>query len=519
MESGPLLAENNMQKGIFSTDWIAHHADRNPRAVACVDVSSGRTLSYGEFDHRISSLANALVDTFNVPTGARILILSRNDTDVFEIQFACHRASAIFVPLNWRLASSELEVIACDAEPSIIFYDSVFRGVAERIVAAASIQHSVEMKGGQASEYETIVSRVKVSRREAARTDQDIWALLYTSGTTGRPKGAQVTFGMAFCNAIVLGTEFRITAECKNLVVLPTFHTAGLNVFANPVFFYGGTNVVVREFDAALVVDLLAGRGGGITHMMGVPTTHAMLTGELGFEQIGSMTLREVCVAGAPCPVQTIERYAEVGIPLRQCWGMTEVGPLALLMPRVQPAGKHGSSGMPSIFAKLMIADSQGIQLPHGQVGELFVKGPIVTSGYWRRPDANLTAFTDVGWFKTGDAVYHDEEGFFFIVDRWKDMYISGGENVYPAEIESALCLLEGIVECAVVAMLDEKWGEVGRAFVVRKQQSQIGEAALKGHCEKHLARYKIPKEFVFIDELPRNASGKVLKGKLRDMQ
>jgi fatty-acyl-CoA synthase len=500
-----------------STDWIAHHADRNPSGIACVDVRSGRTRDYAAFDSRISKLANALRDLFNVPAGGRVLVLSRNDIDVFEIQFACQRAAMIFVPLNWRLAPNELVTIAHDAAPSILFYGSEFRGAAEMIASAASIRHAVEMQGGQRGEYESVIARSAAARRTMERTDQDIWALLYTSGTTGTPKAAQLSYGMMLCNAVVLGSEFRITAECKNLVTLPTFHTGGLNVFANPVFFYGGTNVVVRDFEASLIIDLLTRRQTGITHMMGVPATHAMLAKERDFDGIGLSGLREVSVAGAPCPVPLIERYSECGITLRQCWGMTEVGPHALLMPRNQSAQKYGSSGLPNIFARVVIADRDGRPVQDGKVGELLVDGPVVTPGYWQRAEADRDAFTTTGWFRTGDAAYRDHDGFFYIVDRWKEMYISGGENVYPAEVEKVLSGCVGIEECAVVGIFDEKWGEVGRAFVVRKHEG-VDDTLLRQHCEGHLARYKIPKEFKFVDALPRNASGKILKQRLREV-
>lgn len=509
-------SERVMTKHLISKDWIAHHADRNPRSIACIDVSSGRTRNYGAFDNRITKLANALTELFNVPLGGRVLVLSRNDIDVFEIQFACVRGVMSFVPLNWRLAPDELAAIAQDAEASVLFYGSEFRDAAETIASAASIPHIVEMRAGQASEYEAVIARSAEARRTIERTGQDIWTLLYTSGTTGTPKAAQLTYGMMLCNSIVLGSEFRLTAECKNLVTLPMFHTGGLNVFANPIFFYGGTNIVIRDFDAPLIVNLLTRRNMGITHMMGVPTTHAKLTKEQGFDRISSGGLREVSVAGAPCPVKLIEQYAEHGIALRQCWGMTEVGPHALLMPRDQSAQKYGSSGLPNIFAKIIVVDREGQQIPDGEVGELLVDGPVVTPGYWRRAEATKAAFTEAGWFRTGDAAYRDHDGFFHIVDRWKEMYISGGENVYPAEVERVLSARDDIEECAVVGMLDETWGEVGRAFVVRKH-GDVDSAALRQHCERYLARYKIPKEFKFVDALPRNASGKVLKQRLRE--
>jgi fatty-acyl-CoA synthase len=507
-----------MSDGIYSIDWIAHHASRSPESTACVDIYSGRTFTYAAFNDRISRLANALRDLFDVTVGGRVLVLSRNDTDVFELQFACHRASAIFVPLNWRLSAQELEVIAGDSAPSIIFYGSEFRSVAERLASAAGIGRSIEMRSGSPGEYEATLARSSSRRREVLHSREDVWALLYTSGTTGKPKGAKITFGMALCNAIVLGHQFRIFEDSRNLVTLPTFHTAGLNVFANPVFFSGGANLVAREFEPSLIIDLLKGRIGDVTHLMGVPTTHSMLIETPGFDQIGK-TLREVCVAGAPLRPSTIESYSAIGLTLRQCWGMTEVGPLALLMPRHPLKGKQNSSGLPSIFARFTVADAEGRQVPDGEIGELLVKGPIVTPGYWQKPEADTAAFNRDGWFRTGDAVYRDEEGYFFIVDRWKDMYISGGENVYPAEIENALGLLDEVAECAVVGMPDSKWGEVGCAFVVRRSAAVIDRSELQRHCEQHLARYKIPKEFVFISELPRNASGKILKTQLKQMR
>jgi fatty-acyl-CoA synthase len=383
------------------------------------------------------------------------------------------------------------------------------------MASAACIDVAIEMRSGAQGEFEEALAKSSNKRPELRHRREDIWALLYTSGTTGRPKGAQITFGMALCNAIVLGQQFRIGEDSRNLVALPTFHTAGLNVFANPVFFAGGANLVVREFDAPLIIDLLRGKRGAITHLMGVPTTHSMLIETPGFDEI-ARTVREVCVAGAPCPASTIKSYADVGLVLRQCWGMTEVGPLGLFMPRRPPEGKEASSGRPGIFARHVVADADGRPLPDGEIGELLVKGPAVTSGYWEKPEANAAAFNADGWFRTGDACYRDEEGYFFIVDRWKDMYISGGENVYPAEIERTLDQLDEIIECAVVGMPDPKWGEVGCAFVVQKDEAIADASQLQRHCEQRLARYKIPKKFVFVDQLPRNASGKVLKVQLK---
>jgi fatty-acyl-CoA synthase len=506
-----------MSTPLTSPDWIAHHARTAPTSLASVDLSSDRTFTYGEFNARISALAGALVSRLGCSPKDRIVVLSRNDSDVFEIQFACQRADLIFVPLNWRLTVNELRVIVNDARPTVIFYSPEFRAAAEQLASSSGIARAMEMRSGQPSDYERCIAAGGPDIAGRPRQDQDVWALLYTSGTTGRPKGAQITYGMALCNAVVLGSAFGITSESKNLVVLPTFHTGGLNVFANPVFFHGGTNYVLREFDPGRAVDSLGRAGPGITHMLAVPTVHAMLMAEPGFGDGWSDRLHGVSVAGAPCPASIIERYAEHGLSLRQCWGMTEAGPHALIMPRRASAEKRASSGVPTIFGETMVADREGNALPDGEIGELLVKGPLVTPGYWNRPEVNCEAFTPAGWFRTGDAACRDPDGYYFIVDRWKDMFISGGENVYPAEIERALVLLADVAECAVVSMSDDKWGEVGSAFIVRRADSRIGVEALVAHCEKHLARYKIPKRFTFVDELPRNASGKILKAKLRE--
>jgi len=502
---------------MIAPDWIAYHAKTSPGSVACIDATSGRKFTYRQLNERTAALTHVLISRFGVAKGDRIAVLSRNDTDQFEILFACQRAGAIFIPLNWRLTVAELEVIVGDAAPTVLFYSTDFRAAAEQLKSLVAIRHAVEMSGGLPSEYEEHIAETSPMYFVADRSAEDIYALLYTSGTTGRPKGAQITYAMALCNAIVLGSTFRLTAESRNLVVLPLFHTGGLNVFALPTFFHGGTNIVTREFDAELVMRMLKSSKFRVSHMLAVPTIHALLAAQPGFAEGWSIKPYGLCVAGAPCPVSTIQAYAERGLALRQCWGMTEAGPLALIMPYEQSPSKYGSSGMPNMFARTAIADLSGRLLPDGEIGELLVKGPVVTSGYWNRPDANKEAFVE-GWFRTGDAAYRDADGYYYIVDRWKDMYISGGENIYPAEIERVLVLLTEVAECAVVPMQDEKWGEVGKAFIVLNDACSITSDVLIAHCEKHLARYKIPKQFRFIEALPRNATGKILKTRLREL-
>ena len=506
-----------MGRGIFSVDWIASHAKVSPSNIACEDVSSGRVLTYAEFDDRIARLTRALVTTFQMQRNDRVLVLSRNDIDVVEIQFACIRAAAIFVPLNWRLSLPELQSIVADAGPTAFFYSSEFRSTAEQLSSSFSILHSVEMKAGEQSEYESLLN-VEPLRKDFVPEEEDLWALLYTSGTTGRPKGVQFTYGMQLANAIAMGTAFHLGTDSRSLVMLPQFHAGGLLTLANPVFFFGGTNVVVREFEPSSMLRLLTDEKTHITHTTGVPTILEMLLKEPEFEQLRSTSLRGFAFAGAPCNVSTIERYVEIGVPLRQCWGMTEVGPFPLVSPLDMPPQKYSSSGIQNSLIEIIIADQDGGPVPNGQLGEILMRGPTVTPGYWRNPEVTHESFTTSGWFRTGDLAYRDDEGYFYIVDRRKDMFISGGENIYPAEIERVLSLLPDVAECAVVGVPHAKWGEVGRAFIVARSGSEVGPQDVRVHCERQLGKFKIPNEFVFLEALPRNPIGKVIKSRLREI-
>lgn len=504
-----------MDNGIPATDWIAYHARTTPDGVACIDLASSRRFTYAAFDARISRLANVLRGKFSVAPGDRVLVLARNDSDVFELQFACQRLGAIFVPLNWRLASEELQFIAADANAVVLFYGAEYASAAHAIRERKPLRGMVAMNAGLPSAYETALAAASDRFASVECRDSDVWSMIYTSGTTGRPKGAQITYRMALFNAVTLCAAFDVTAQSRNLVVLPTFHTGGLNVFANPVFFSGGTNLVLRDFDPAFVITLLS--SGGVSHMLGVPTIHAALVAEPGFDQLDPAKLKGMAVAGAPCPPALIERYAARGIALRQCWGMTEAGPLALISPRRLPRDRVATSGLPSMFAQTRIVDAGGGMAEAGSIGELQVRGPTVTPGYWQRSDATRDSFTEDGWFRTGDAARRDADGFYYIVDRWKDMFISGGENVYPAEVERVLAQAEGVEECAVIGLPDAKWGESGCAFVVPRRGRQPAAANLAQHCARHLAKFKVPREFVLVDALPRNAAGKVLKTRLRE--
>ena len=499
----------------IAADWIRYRAVFGPHIEAVHDLASDRHLTYLEFDARIDKVAAFLQQTLGVTRGARIAVLSMNDSDVFEIQFACQRIGAVFLPINWRLAVPEIEYICNDATPHVLISGTEFIDNVKEVAKRLGTAHVVSLANGTDSDYERGIADAPEHYQLETMALTDTWTVMYTSGTTGRPKGALITYQMVFYNAVHCAQTVDVTSASKNLVVLPTFHTGGLNVYANPVFHSGGTNVVMRSFEPANFLGLMTDKQLHLTHVLGVPTNFLMAAQEPGFAEADLSHIESLGVGGAAAPLSVIETYAAKGLMMQQMWGMTETGPLGLVLPRHQAINKVGSSGLPCNHIQLKILDEDGGQAGADVTGELMIRGPSVTPGYWNLPEASANSFTEDGWFHTGDAARRDTDGFYFIVDRWKDMFISGGENVYPVEVENVIYRLDGVLETAIVGIPNEKWGEVGRAFVVLKPGSNLTADAVISHCRENIATFKVPIEVRIIDELPHNATGKILKHQL----
>ena len=507
---------------MFHFDWIQRHAERTPDKLALVDAASGREWTYADLNARANLLASFLGDELGIRRGDRVSILAQNSAEYFELLFACSKIGAILNTLNWRLAPPELAYILNDCTPRVLVYDASFADVVvqlkEDAVWEAEIVIGDDAVPGEAASifaYEAALAQGSPVPVSSPRLNyDDTWAILYTSGTTGRPKGAQVTYGNFFYNAIGIGQGIALTSQDVNLVVLPTFHAGGLGLYAAPTFHFGGTVVVMRNFDAAEMLRLI--EKWQVTVVFLVPAIYMALADLSDFDRYDLTTVRSWGSGGSALPPALVTRFAERGIIIQQGFGMTETGPTVFFIPEADAVRKAGSVGKPVLHTDVRIVDREGRVLGPGEIGELCVRGGNVTTGYWNRPEATAEAIVD-GWLHSGDAATVDEEGFFTIVDRWKDMFISGGENVYPAEVENVLYEHPAVAEVAVIGVPHPRWQEAGRALVVLREGQTADEAALIAFCEGKLARYKIPKSVQFVDALPRTAAGKVLKRQLRE--
>jgi fatty-acyl-CoA synthase len=494
-------------------DWIAHFGRRTPDKLAAIDLASGRRFSYAQFDARISRLATHLRDRLRIKRGDRVAVLAMNTSDMLEVQFACGRLGAVFLPLNTRLTVPELQYIVGDAGPKLMIHDAELAEVALTVARLCNVPSSL-LLGPDGSYEAAIATSLPLDEAEIVTLD-DISTIMYTSGTTGQPKGAIITHGMTFWNCVNLGGPAYISPSSVLLTVLPLFHTGGLNCYTNPVLHAGGTVLIMRAFDPALALQLISDPSHRINVFFGVPSIYQFMAQHPAFASSDFSRLVIGGVGGAPMPVPLLKVWEQRGVALQQGYGMTETSPAVLTLDREDAVRKAGSSGKPVLHTEVRIVRPDGSDAGVGELGELWVKGPNVTPGYWNRPDANASSFTD-GWLHTGDAARIDEEGFYTIVDRWKDMYISGGENVYPAEVENVLHQLTAIAEAAVIGIPSEQWGETGMAIVAVKPGHGITEAEIHAHCAANLARFKCPRLIRFVDALPRNATGKIHKPTLR---
>lgn len=487
-------------------DPVALHAATQPERLACVDLASGRRWTYSRLDDSIQRAVAVLESGYGIEPGQRIATVARNSADLLILQQAAMRLGAIFVPVNWRLAEAEQQAILADCDPALLLHDAAFDTVPPKGCTTVEVADFAAAMEAQA----------QAPRRPLPAADQPS-IILYTSGTSGRPKGVIITGANAFATAVNFGVLGCVGNSSVFLCDAPMFHVIGLITNLRPPLLQGGTVLISPGFEASATNRRLADPELGITHYFCVPQMAKMLREDAAFAPANWTTLTAIFTGGAPNPAADIRWWLEQGVRMVDGFGMTEAGTvLGMPLEAGQIARKAGSAGLPGPSVCLRIVDEDGQDVAAREAGEIWLCGPNVTPGYWNRPQETAQAFTSDGWFRTGDIARRDEDGFVTLVDRRKDMFISGGENVYPAEVEMALLDHPDISEVAVIGISDARWGEVGRAFVVLKAGRVLDPAVLATHCAARIARYKVPKEFLLTDALPRTASGKIQKHILR---
>jgi fatty-acyl-CoA synthase len=498
-------------------DLLGERARVSPARIALVTVADGRRYSYSELDQRAVGCARMWLYGLGLRPGDRVAILSGNRVEFLDAFFAAGKSGIVLVPLSTRLTANELEQIIRDCGPRAVIYDGEHRAVVRRLRPRVEVDFWLALDerdhDGDLDYAEMVLTRGAGSSVHRRCRPEDPYCLLYTSGTTGRPKGVVIPHRMISWNAYNTAACWQVGEDDVSSVFTPLYHAGALGAFLAPVLLVGGRIVLHRAFDAAEVWRVIENEG--CTVVFGVPTIWKLLAEASEFQTVDLSRVRWLISGGAPLPKHLIEVYRQRGVVLRQGYGLTEVGVNCFTMTDEEAYTKAGSVGRPLMFTEVKVVSESGQELPPGDVGELCFRGPHVSAGYWNNPQATAEVYDSQGWFHTGDMALRDDDGFFFIAGRSKDMFISGGVNVYPAEIENQLLQHPDLRDAAVVGAADETWGEVGVAFVVLREGAELNAGGLSEYLAGRLARYKVPKRFVAVSELPRTPYGKVVKAEL----
>ncbi len=506
---------------MYIGDWMGRGATYWPDKLAVVDVAKGDAgrFSYRQMNERANRLANWLQDEAGIKKGDRVGMVALNGVEYLDAFFACGKLGAIFVPYNWRLHPRELAHLINQTTPRVLLYSDEFKDrMAQIKPGCPSVAHYLHLEGegiGGSKPYgPTLQGASATPMTNEEVNEEDIICLLFTGGTTGLPKAAQISYRMIAWNT--LNTVIHeLNRDDVTITHTPMFHTGGLLVYTIPLLTIGGTVVIMRRWDPDEMLALIERER--VTMFFCVPTQYQQMLQSPRFKTTDFSSVRFMTSGGAPLPVSLIKAWQEVhDVPFKQGFGMTEFGPGIFSMGPEYAESKAGSIGLPNYFVDARLVDDDNRPVPVGEVGELVLKGPSMFSGYFNNPQATAEAIDEEGWFHTGDLARMDEDGFYYIVDRKKDMFISGGENVYPVEIERALYEHPAVHMCAVIGVPDEKWGEVGKALVILKPGKKATAEELIAFLRGRLARYKVPKSIEFVESLPLSPAGKILKRELR---
>lgn len=504
---------------MIHADLLGERAAVSPDRTALVTVADGASYSYRELDARAVGCARMWLYGLGLRPGDRVALLSSNRVEFLDAFFAAGKSGIVLVPLSTRLTPNELEVIVRDSGARALIYDGDHRATVRRLRPRVDVEFWLALDERDQEDdldfAEMVLTRGAGSSVHRRCRPEDPYCLLYTSGTTGRPKGVITPHRQVAWNAYNTVLCWQLSEDDTSSIFTPLYHAGGLGAFLTPLILAGGTLVLHAGFDAGEVWRAIEEHR--CTVVLGVPTIWKLLADAPEFETVHLGHVRWFISGGAPLPRHLIDVFRKRGVVLRQGYGLTEVGVNCFTMTSEDAYEKAGSVGRPMMFTEAMVADEAGQSLPPGEVGELCFRGPHVSAGYWNNPQATAEVMDGRGWFHTGDMATCDEDGFFYIAGRSKDMFISGGVNVYPAEIENQLLQHREVSDAAVVGAPDDTWGEVGVAFVVMREGIDLNPDELAGFLSGRLARYKIPKRFVVVAELPRTPYGKVVKAELAE--
>lgn len=498
-----------LNQGVGS--WPARRVRRSPEVMAV--VYQGRSWTYTEIYDRVTRLANAMAAA-GVARYDRVAYLGPNHPAFLETLFATHVLGAIFVPLNFRLAAPEIEYMLADSGSKLLIYGPECEQVVGGLQNYAGISVSVAGSNSDAPQYEDFLISGTLERIDIKVLLDDSAMILYTSGTTGRPKGAILSHSNLHWNCFNVLIDLPLGNDEVTLIGSPLFHVAALNQIFLTTFMRGGTAVIMPTWNTDECFDLI--EKYKVTWMFGVTRMYADLAQSPRWETADLSSLRSLMSGGAPIPESLIVDYQNRGLVFVQGYGMTETSPgVTMLVPEMSTT-KVGSAGTPCFFVDVRIVRPDLSDVDIDEPGEVIVDGPNVTAGYWNNQAATNSAFSNGTWLHTGDVARRDADGYVYIIDRVKDMYISGGENVYPAEVEAVMFSHPAVADCAVIGVPDQRWGEVGAAFVTLKEPGEVDEAKMRAFLATQMAKYKVPTYYHFVDSLPRTGSGKVQKADLR---
>jgi fatty-acyl-CoA synthase len=486
--------------------WMRKRRSKTPDKVALI-YGDGDVLTYRQLAE-LSDTVSRMLTTRGVRDGDSVAYLGENSPEFLATLFGCAQIGAVFVPINTRLAPPEILHVLADSRARTLIHDREFADRLAPLITAVGIPSVIET-GDLAAGADGAPRHIEV-----ATSPDHPAAVIYTSGTTGRAKGAVLTHGNLTWVALNCLVDYDVVSTDVALMISPLFHVASLGMGALPVLLKGGTIVLEKGFEPGRALRLIAEHG--VSMLSGVPTTYQLLVDHPDWPTTDLSTLAKLTCGGSAVPTRILNAYEERGLHFSQGYGMTETSPGATSLAPSMTRAKQGSVGLPHFFTDVRIASEDGRSAAPGSVGEIEIAGPNVFPGYLNLTESTAGAFTADGWFRTGDLGYLDEDGYLYISDRLKDMIISGGENIYPAEVENLISDLQGVSGVAVIGVPDEQWGEVPWAILTVRDAASVDLAVVRAHLDGRLARYKLPKNVVVVDELPRTASGKIRKADLR---